>query len=77
MAVGDFALDVGQDVRREVRVEFRAHAAQCYADDVAVMEFCSQTFGGELQPEAVGELDILRPEARWMPTKRSATWTAR
>jgi hypothetical protein len=69
VAVRDFALDVVDHLWREVGVEFGAHAAQGYADDVAVMEFGSQTLGGQLQPEAVGELDVLGPEPGRMGTE--------
>ncbi len=49
---------------RPVGVEFGLHAPQSHADNVAVVQFRARAFGAQLPPQAMRQVDVLRPEAR-------------
>jgi len=44
-------------------MQFGVHAAQRYADNVAVVQLGAGTLGAQLQPEPVEQVEVLRPEA--------------
>ena len=62
----DFAQDVFQHVLRTGGVQLRTHPAERDSDDIAMVEFCAWTAGGQIEPEFVRQLDVFRPQARRM-----------
>jgi hypothetical protein len=59
----DFANDVVEDFLGAGRSQFGVHAAEGDADDVAVVEFGAGAALAEVEPQFVGELDVLGPQS--------------
>src|ERR1700694_1285956 len=64
IAAGHFPYNVVDHLGSPAGMQFRLHAAQRDTYDVTMMQLGARTFAAQLQPDAVYQVDILRPEAR-------------